>query len=450
MNEGGKAMKKSRWVALFLAIGLGVGVLVILCIAPRTGLAEPAAAALAPVAIQEPILGIWKNYRLDGVDDMAPAVAYNSVRDEYLVVWEEHHASEIAIYARRADADGNPLDSAIQVAHYGTYTSCQPAVAYSPAQDKYLVVYSQDSKPSLPPYTDYDIYGQPINGDGTKTETGFSIGGKTVHQRRPAVAYNSIFGEFLVVWDEEQGIGGWQDIWAQRVNASDWTFEPGPVCIATGDSKHRYQPDVAYNAARNEYLIAYTRYDSDGDIFGKVVDSDLTDTLSIPEIDIIYNAYHQSEVAVAAGPDEYLVVWQDGPNTSHRTIYARHVSGNGETPTPPFLIIDHTNEVCSGPDVAYGQGYGYLLTWSYDTPTSTAADTYGRYVMPGQGVPAGDEFCIDCSVGEQITPALACAFSGDCLYVQSDSIDAVGPDYEILGRTVRPHHVYLPLVLRDD
>jgi len=440
-------MKKSRWFASFLALGLGVGVLVILCAAPRAGLAEAAAAPSAPAAVQSPILGVWHTYRSDSVDNLASAVAYNSVRNEYLVVWEDHYASEIAVYAQRADADGNLLGSAIQVAHYGTYTSCQPAVAYSPLHDKYLVVYSQDAKPSLPPYSDYNIIGQPINGDGTKTETGFLIGGNTNHQRHPAVAYNGSYDEFLVTWDEEQGAGGWHDIWAQRINAYDWSAEPGPVCIAAaGDNKHRYQPDVAYNAARNEYLIAYTRYDSDGDIFGKVVNADLAGTLSIAEFALIYNTSLQDDVAVAAGIDEYLAVWQDGPNTSYRTIYARHVSGEGETPTPPFLIADHTNEVCAGPDVAYGRGYGYLVTWYYGAPTT--ANTYGLYVMPGLNTPAGDEFAIDLDSGAQIDPAIACMPSGDCLFVESDNSGST--DYEINGRTIRPHHVYLPLLLRND
>jgi hypothetical protein len=151
-------------------------------------------------------------------------------------------------------------------------------------------------------------------------------------------------------------------------------------------------------------------------------------------------------VAVAAGIDEYLAVWQDGPNTSYRTIYARRVGGDGSTPSPAFLIAEHTNEVCGGPDVAYSRGYGYLLTWYYEGSTST--DTYGRYVMPGQSTPAGDEFAIDLDPGAQIDPAIACALSGDCLFVESDN--SGGADYEINGRTVRPHHAYLPLMLRND
>lgn len=428
--------KETRRFAL--ALGLGVGAVMLLLTALWIGLAEPAAAAV----LQSSILGGWTTYRSDAVDNRASAVAYNSVRGEYLVVWEDHYASEIAIYARRVDGDGNALGSAIQIAHYSTYTSCQPAVAYSPVQDKYLVVYSQDSKPSLPPYTDYNIIGQPIDGDGAKTETGFLIGGNTNHQRHPAVAYNGTLDEFLVTWDEEQGAGGWHDVWAQRVNAGDWTFEPGPVCIATGDSTHRRQPDVAYNPTRNQYLIAYTR--EDDDIFGKIVGAGLADPLAVLEFEMIWNTNLQGDVALAAGQDEYLAVWQDGPNTFWRTIYARRVTGAGATPAPPFLIAGHTGEVCAGPDVAYGRGYGYLVTWYYEAPT--AADTYGLYVMPGQDAPAGDEFAIDLDPGAQIDPAIACAPAGDCLFVESDNSGS--PDYEINGRTVRPHHIYLPLVLK--
>ena len=436
--------RKSRWFALFLALGLGAGMLATLSAVPWIGLAEPAAVALAPLAAQSPILGGWRTYRSDNVDNLASAVAYNSVRDEYLVVWEDHNATEIAIYARRVASDGYEIGNAIQIAHYGTYTSCQPAVAYSPLHDKYLVVYSQDSKPSLPPYTDYDIIGQPINGDGTMPESGFSIDANTIHQRYPAVTYNPTYDEFLVAWDEEQGTGGWHDIWAQRINATDWSFEPGPVCIATAGSVHRRQPDVAYNIARNQYLIAYTSGDGDGDISGKVLDAHLPDALAVAEFNLIWNTNLQGDVALAAGPDEYLAVWQDGPSTSWRTIYARRVTGADTMPSPAFLIAEHANEVCAGPDVAYGRGYGYLATWYYE---GTSTDTYGRYIMPGQSVPAGDEFAIDLDPGTQIDPAVACAFSGDCLFVESDNSGS--PDYEINGRMVRPHHVYLPLVLRS-
>ena len=323
---------RSLWRALCWFLGLIFVLMTSFSVAPRAGFSVSADEGASPLVASSPILGGWTTYRSDDVDNLASAIAYNSLRGEYLVVWEDHYAAEVAIYARRVDSKGVALGGAIQVAHYSTYPSLQPDIAYSPVQDKYLVVYYQDSKPSLPPNVDYNIIGQPINGDGTKTETGFLIGGNTNNQRHPAVAYNADDDEFLVVWDEEQGEGGWKDIWAQRINALDWSSEPGPVCIATGGSKDRTEPDAAYNGTRGQYMIAYTRWEGDGDIFAKVLNSNLPDPLSITEIDIVYNTNLQGDVALAAGPDEYMVIWQDGPGISWRTIYARRVTGAGHGP----------------------------------------------------------------------------------------------------------------------
>jgi hypothetical protein len=428
-------MNKAQRTTPWLTLGLIACVVAILSTAPGIGLAQSAIES-----IKAPIFGSWRTIRSDAVDNMASVIAYNNVRDEFLVVWEDHYVSEVAIYAQRVDGNGyDLLGGAIQVAHYATYPSVQPAVAYSPAQDKYLVVYSYDSKPTITPFTDYEINGQPVNGDGTITETGFSIDGNSNHQRRPAVAYNSANNEFLVVWDEEQGSGGWLDLWGQRINANDWSFEPGPVCLETGDSLHRSQPDVAYNVTRNQYLVAYTR---DSDIFAKVLDAGLSDPLSINEVALIFNTNLQGDVALAAGPDEYLAVWQDGPSTSWRTIYARRVTGAGTAPGPAFLIVEHNNEICAGPDVAFGRGYGYLATWYYDTATTT--DTYGRFIMPGSNVPAGDEFPIDPDPGAQVDPAVACNPFGDCLYAESDNSGSA--DFEINGRMIMPYHTFLSLI----
>jgi hypothetical protein len=127
------------------------------------------------------------------------------------------------------------------------------------------------------------------------------------------------------------------------------------------------------------------------------------------------------EVAVAAGPDEYLAVWQDGPSVSHRTIYGRRVAGDGTTPAPPFLIAEQTNEVCAEPDVAYRGGVGYLVAWVYEGP-STAWDAYGRYVTTGGDMHALDEFSIDLDWAHRSSPPSAvlpsetvCTLSRTCM-----------------------------------
>ena len=445
-------MKRFRWLIVVWMLGMGVATLVVLFSAPDVGRAQSETDPPGQISTQWPdFFGGMKAYRVDSVDNLASAIAYNSVRGEYLIVWEDHYASEIAVYGKRACADtGAPFDPAIQIAHHSTYTRCQPAVAHSPVQDKYLVVFAGESKSSLPPYTNYCIVGQPVNGYGPITELGFPIQANTNHQRHPAIAYNSANDEFLVVWDEEQGTGGWHNIWAQRINAGDWSFEPGPVCIATGGSKHRSRPDVAYNSVRNEYLIAYTQGPiTGGNIYAKVVDAGLTTPLSITEFAIVYNTNLQDDVALAAGPDEYLAVWQDGPSVSYRTIYARRVSGAGTTPAPPFLLDEVTNHVCGAPDVSSLNSYGYLAFWYCDHGAPIfKKNIYGESLTSGENMHSVGVAYAIAALGDATDPAIACTPHGDCLQTASLTVSS-GSDFEIYGTVMRSDHLYLPLLLAD-
>jgi hypothetical protein len=199
---------------------------------------------------------------------------------------------------------------------------------------------------------------------------------------------------------------------------------------------------VAYNEARNEYLIAYTyQFPTDGDIRGKIAPFNFG-TLS-SEINLVNNTVDQDGVALAAGPDEYMAVWNDGGGT---TIYGLRVTGDGATQS--FIpIANYAGQTHVEPTVAYGDFYGYLFTWRYASGGASGDDIYGRFVKPGQDEPWGDQFAIDNDVNSQRSPALACGFHGNCLVVNEDNWP--GLDYEIRGRFVLGNYIYLPLALKQ-
>jgi len=68
-------------------------------------------------------------------------------------------------------------------------------------------------------------------------------------------------------------------------------------------------------------------------------------------------------------------------------------------------------------------------------------------VMPGQDSPSGDWFNIHGFIESHRSPAQACAPSGDCLVAMEDNL--YEGDYEIRGRFVMPHRVYLPMILKN-
>ena len=91
-------------------------------------------------------------------------------------------------------------------------------------------------------------------------------------QIRPEAAYGSSASQYLVVWEDHHwGWGDDWDIYGQRVNASG-ALVGSIFGISWDDSKHRLAPDVAYNAADDEFLVVweYAYSETDHDILDRL------------------------------------------------------------------------------------------------------------------------------------------------------------------------------------
>jgi hypothetical protein len=406
---------------------------------------QPVSVESGQLAMQAPPLSDFVNIWIDDVDNLEPVVAYNNRHNEYLVVWVNDRGATRDIYARRVAGDGT-LKSWFSVASESNHWNYLPDVTYSPVQDEYLIVYTYRYSTD-----DYDIRARRVGWNGAYMSPEFGINADIDKQWYPAVTYNSENDEYLIVY-ENYWAGGLRDIDAQRVRASDGVLlgPPSGYNVATAPNTVRRLPDVAYNAARNQYLIAYVYQASatDGHIFGKIASSNFGMLSS--EIIICGDSYDQNSPAVVSGPDEYLTVWEDGTSgTSDYDIFARRVSGDGflQGPDGGFLIAGTATNAYIEPDVAYGNIYGYLVTWRFASGGVSGDDIFGRFVKPGQNTSWGSEFTIDNTQYSQRSPALACGLCGDCLVVESDNWP--GGDYEIRGRFILAHHIYLPLTERN-
>jgi len=256
---------------------------------PASGLARPVSEKASPATLLSPILGSFIHIWVDTVNNYKPAVAYNSNHDEYLVVWyNDQGGGTWDIYARRVDGDGSLLSN-FTVATNAGKKNWQPDVVYNPDQDEYLIVYTYESSS-----TDYDVWARLVKWNGADLGdpryVEFSINNESGIQQNPAVAYNSQSNEYLVVYDNWWS-SSLHDVDARRVD-KDGTPLGGAsgVNIATGAGELRHWPDVAYNEARNEYLIVYGYGPSNnGDIRGKVASANLG-TLS-SEITVCDDSY---------------------------------------------------------------------------------------------------------------------------------------------------------------
>jgi hypothetical protein len=256
--------------------------------------------------------------------DAYPAVAYNATNDEYLVVWQRPGIDTNDITGRRVDADGTLLGATtigIGVAGSGGTLPYQPDVAWDSVNNQYLVVWGK--------YTgsEYDIAGQIVDYDGSKVGSALTVENWEYNQLKPKVAYNPHWDEFLVVWEDHKwGWGNDSDIYARRVDYDgDMLGDHFGVGWGPEDTKQRINPVIAYKPYAREYMVSWEHVHSatDHDIYRRRLDAGGA-LLENEQIVVNTGNTEQSPTLAADDADRYLVAWSDGRNTSttEMDIYA--------------------------------------------------------------------------------------------------------------------------------
>ncbi len=359
-----------------------------------------------------------------------PHVAYNSLRDQYLVVWHNFWGGSRDIYGRRLDGEGNLLSSF--TISTGTWDRVQPAVAYDPLNDRYLVVWSYDFHGDG---TDWDLYGRliPWNGpDGGLTE--FPIESSSRTQDSPEVAFALAQQEFMVVWNNSGGSAP-IDIDGARIQLNG-SLVSGVVPVASG-TFDRTNPDIAYNLDRNEYLVTYD--DSGADILATRLAGNGV-ILGGGEFGIATWADPESRPSVAAcggGTDRYFVAWQSQISATRNDVYGRFVSGDGVPDGAP-LHFPPTGLDEQEPEATCGSGSAeFLVVWEAQYSNTTGPfGVHGSRVLPN-GALSPEFFVRPIWAGETGLATMPAAVGGEQGYLVVWEHDRQGTSYQdIHGKMV--------------
>lgn len=293
-------------------------------------------------------------------EEYSPAIAFNSVRQQYLVVWENiwpggYHD----IYAQRYSSTGKLL-SWFSVSTDNTYNKTNPSVAYDPVNDRFLVVWAYDYWGNG---TDWDVVGRFIPWNGPDPNlTDFWICNWNSNQAHPAVTYAYSQGEYMVVWQSTStdvpGYISGRRVFSDGSMGDDFTISSG--------TQIRDFPDITYNLARNEYLVVWDLEITaqDIDIYARRLRGD-----GVPlgdEFVIAAWPHFEANPAVAACDkfDQYMVAWQSdqGSGGADYAIYARYVDGDA-IPGNIYLIDDTTSPDLNVDVSCNASGRNYLLAW---------------------------------------------------------------------------------------
>ena len=281
-----------------------------------------------------------------------PSVAYNGEREEFLIVWHNLWPGSRDVNAARVDRFGRVISSFNVTT--GANDRAQPAVAYDPVRDRYLIVWIYDYYGDG---SDWDVYGRLVPWYGPDPAlTEFPIYSATDSQWNPKVAYSTGDDEFLVAWGNTSASA------LASISLGYVAADGNPYYAVTlaGDASHNYlNPAITYNQLRNEYLVAYEI--DQVDIAARRVNY-----LGPVGSQVIVAAWPDAEVdpAVAAcpGQDQWLVAWQN----SAPDVYARFLFGDGSVDGAPLLVPTYPPPNDAPAVACLPGGARYLVTWEED------------------------------------------------------------------------------------
>jgi uncharacterized repeat protein (TIGR01451 family) len=355
-----------------------------------------------------------------------PAVAYNSMNDEYLVVWYGDDDSgslvdnEFEIFGQRVDgSSGAEIGSDFRISQMGpdgdsNYDAFYPRVAYNATSNEYLVVWHGDHNGGTLVDGEVEVFGQRLNGaTGAEIGSDFRIsnmgpdGNTSYAGQYPDVVWNATDNQYLVVWhgDDDSGslIDNEFEIFGQLIDGATGAEIGGDFRISDmgpdGDGNYDAQyVRVAWNSANNEYLVVWQAddnsaplVDNEREVFGQRLNgatgaeigtNDFRISDMGPDGDTNYTAAgFASPPTVVHNPvdNEYLVVWHGEDDTGSLVdgeyeIFGQRLDGStgAEVGTNDFRISDvgidgNTRYNAYDSNVAYsGIVHEYLVIWDAD------------------------------------------------------------------------------------
>lgn len=307
-------------------------------------------------------------YYAEREDRTQPAVAYDPLEDRYLLVFKNSgpYYEDNGIMGQFITNDAAVFGKRIpiEVRYEGDpyILKRSPDIAYG--NGMFLVVWIDDN------FNNYKVMGRFIASDGSFLTDEFDIDNENscIRDFNLSVAYGDN-GKFLVVWSDDNDVVGRMVSFEQSVEPHAQAVSE-EIQISLGDYFYR-SPSVAYSEESDRFLVAWDddRVSSsyDFNIYGRLVKQD-----GVPEpgeIVICTAAYDQSSPSITynASMKSFFLIWIDGRNeVDGRCIYGRYLDsyGNPVAGTVEEKIADELNGDYEHPTIEYsGFRDEYLPVW---------------------------------------------------------------------------------------
>jgi len=306
----------------------------------------------------------------DPSDETYPVSAYNSLDEEYLIVWMDD-ADPDYLHAYILGWNGQEVSPEFTIAGEGVGAPTRPELVYNPTDNSFMLLWSEPTGNFVSYYgliqELHDLFALPLSSDGTPLNASATLitDQQTFFDIRTAydLVYNSAANEYLVTWEMPPGIVRGviyqpHTVYGQRMDASG-VLQGSPVLIIAGVVGSIRS---AYSPSSDEYIVTFdiSVYGSLGyELYAQRLEPDtLANRGGI--IGINGNAIgwqSNTRIAYAETTDRYLITFEDTrpviPGNYIPDIYGQVVqAGTGGLVGGNFPILESDDPVGQG-DVEY-------------------------------------------------------------------------------------------------
>ncbi|NVM27925.1 MAG: hypothetical protein HWN65_03700 [Candidatus Helarchaeota archaeon] len=349
-----------------------------------------------------------------------------------IIVWRDHRAGPMAIYAQRINSVGNRLwssnGSEVRAA-IGLNIWMYDIEICSDDENGAIIVWRQRKTASS---SNYDLYAQRINatGDIQWDSNGILICNATNNRVDNQICIDGDGGA-IITWRDNRG--GGQGIYAQRVNSfgtPQWTLNGTVICNEIGVQE---VPQIVYDNESGA-IVAWEDSRAGGNfgIYGQRINSS-GDAQWIANGTAISNlpSYKEGIAFTQVANNSFILAWMDARSGIYAEIYAQRINLSGDAQWFPNGTAIYTNinsgdwiRICSD-----GLG-GAIMAW-YDYRGSTQ-DLYAQRVnSEGESQWATNGTAVCTATGGQMWHELVNNAPGRAIVVWEDT--RVSSDIYALG-----------------
>ena len=291
---------------------------------------------------------------------------------KFVVVWSDHSAGDgnlQGVFGRRFDATAAPLGPNFPINTYTTSTQFNAKVAVAPS-GAFVAVWQSNQQDG----SDFGVFGQRFDPAGAPVGAEFAVNTYTTgRQGNPRVAITPS-GGFIVVWDGAGQDGSSTGISGRRY---DNAGNPSPEFpINTYTTGQQFQADIGV-MSDGSFVVAWSTGDGpDFDVAGRRFDSSGNPLGSdFPIGTPAPNVQWFPRIAVD-GEDNFIVTWtshdQDSPTLTNAPeggnpavgVYAQRFGPAAQRIGPEFLVNVYTTGDQNGGEIAADENGEFVITWT--------------------------------------------------------------------------------------